>query len=329
MRASRLLSIVLLLQNRGRMTAQELADELEVSVRTIYRDMGSLGAAGIPIYGDSGHSGGFSLVDGYRTRLTGLPGDEAEALALAGLPGPAAELGLGAVLAAAELKLTVALPSGLRGQTGRIRERFHLDSPGRRRDAEPLPHLADLAGAVWEQRPIRVRYLRWAVPQEVDRALDPYGIVLKGSIWYLVAGDSAGDGSIRTYRVSQILALSVENATFERPAGFDLAEHWQSSQADSDARRLRGQAAVRLAPDALSRLPELFEPAIVRAVRESAEPPGEDGWIRAVLPIESVAHAVPQLLRLGGEVEVLTPPELRRALAAAAALILAHYAGDH
>ena len=337
------------------MTAQELADELEVSVRTVYRDIDSLSTAGIPVQGDAGHSGGFSLVDGYRTRLSGLrgggdrngdgDGPEVGALPLTGLPGPAAELSLGAVLAAAQVQLTAALPANLRTQTARIRERFHLDSPSWYREAESLPHLAALAGAVWDQRPIQVRYQRWGAGEEVHRALDPYGIVLKGGVWYLVAGNSAGDGSVRTYLVSQILALSVQDATFDRPAGFDLAEHWSTCLAEHwsihmaehwriytaefDARRFHAEAAIRLAPDALRRLPDLFEPAVCQAVEASASPPDAAGWVRAVIPIESPAHALPLLLRLGGDVEVLSPTELRRAATSEAARMLALYTGGH
>lgn len=189
MRASRLLSILLLLQTRGRMTADQLAGELEVSVRTVYRDVESLAAAGVPLYADRGPRGGYQLLDGFRTRLTGLTSDEADSLFLAGMPGPAADMGLGTVLAAAQLKLLAALPPELRDRAGRIRERFHLDAPGWFRRAEPTPHLAAVADAVWQQRRVRVRYLRWnrggLLP--VDRTLEPLGVVLKAGSWYLIA----------------------------------------------------------------------------------------------------------------------------------------------
>src|SRR3954447_6170597 len=180
MRAGRLVSLLLLLQTRGRMTARELADELEVSVRTVYRDVESLGSAGVPIYADRGPAGGYQLLDGYRTRLTGLSADEAETLFLAGLPGPAAELGFGTVLAAAELKLLAALPSVMRDRAGRLRERFHLDPAGWFYEAGETPHLAAVAAAVWEQRAIQVRYQRAGRSGEVTRTLAPLGLVLKG-----------------------------------------------------------------------------------------------------------------------------------------------------
>src|ERR1017187_8313765 len=149
MRASRLVSIILLLQARGQLTAAQLAKELEVSVRTVYRDVESLHTAGIPLYGDAGHHGGYQLLDGYRTRLTGLSAEEAKALSLSGLPGPAAELGLGSVLATAQLKVQAALPPALAEQLGVTAQRFHLDATGWYAQAEDAPFLPAVAGAVW------------------------------------------------------------------------------------------------------------------------------------------------------------------------------------
>jgi predicted DNA-binding transcriptional regulator YafY len=188
MRASRLISLLLLLQTRGRMTAQQLADTLEVSVRTIYRDVDSLSAAGIPLYGDAGPAGGYQLIGGYRTRLTGFTTGEAEALVLAGAPEAAAELGLGAVLAAARLKLSAALPPGLRERAAVVEERFHLDAPNWYSDGDPSPHLTAVAQAVWSQCRIGVVYRRWTAPTDVARTLEPHGIVLKGGRWYLDSG---------------------------------------------------------------------------------------------------------------------------------------------
>ncbi|HKG24299.1 MAG TPA: YafY family protein [Thermomicrobiales bacterium] len=323
MRASRLLSILLLLQTRGRMTAQALADELEVSVRTIYRDVDSLSAAGVPVYGDRGPDGGYQLLDGYRTRLTGLTPDEAESLFLAGIPGPAAELGLGTVLAAAQLKLMAALPPELRSRAGRIRERFHLDAPGWFEDAEQPLHLETVADAVWNQKPLRVRYHRWG--GEVERTLHPLGLVLKGGAWYLVA---AVDGQERTYRISRILALETLDGRFERPAGFDLTAYWASWSENFMDRLYRDEAVVRLSPRALELLPYYFNPTAARATMASASPPDAAGWTRVTMPIESVEHALGGLLRFGAEAEVVSPPELRRRMAEAAVGLVALYRPD-
>ena len=221
MRASRLVSILLLLQTRGRLTAPQLAAELEVSVRTIYRDVESLSEAGVPIYGDAGPAGGYQLLGGYRTRLTGLTAAEAEALQFAGMPGAAAELGLGTVLATAQLKLDAALPPELRERSARITERFLLDAPGWYHDGDSSPHLDAIADAVWNQRRIEVRYRRWVAPTDVTRILEPHGIVLKGGKWYVVA---RCDGALRTYRISQVLSLTpleegVRAAGGVQPAG--------------------------------------------------------------------------------------------------------------
>ncbi|MFJ7278183.1 helix-turn-helix transcriptional regulator [Kitasatospora sp. NPDC098663] len=322
MRASRLISLLLLLQNRGRMTARQLADELEVSVRTVYRDLEALGAAGIPLFGEAGHGGGYQLLDGYRTRLTGLTADESQTLFLAGLPGQAAELGLGEVLAAAQLKLRAALPAELRERAGRIQERFHLDAPGWYGDVDETPHLAAVAAALWDRRRVWVRYRRWKAPTEVERRLEPYGLVLKAGRWYLVA---AADGATpRTYRVDQILELRELGEEFEMPAGFDLVAHWRDGLADFHARLHTAEATVRLSSRGVARGREQFGRAFDRAVADSGVAEA-DGWTRASVPIESLGHAHDGFLGLGTDVEVLEPPELRARLAATARALADRY----
>lgn len=323
MRASRLVSILLLLQARGRLTAQQIADELGVSVRTVYRDVESLSAAGVPLYGAAGHDGGYRLVDGYRTRLTGLTPEEADVLFLAGLPGPAADLGLGTVLATTQLKLMAALPDALRERAAVLQQRFHLDTSNWYARDEPTAHLAAVADAVWNQRRIRIRYRRWATPQEVTRTLEPHGMVVKAGRWYVVAGQP---GSVRTYRVSQILRLQTLDSVFERPDGFDLAEHWASYLKEFNERRHRGDALVRLSPDLLRRLPDLLEPAAAQAAQASAGPPDSNGRIEVTIPIESLEHATGVLLRLGAQAEILAPPELRHRITETVTALATTYA---
>ncbi|MCG8927504.1 YafY family protein [Lentzea sp. CC55] len=320
MRASRLVSLLLLLQTKGRMTAQALADELEVSVRTIYRDVDSLHAAGVPLYGDAGPSGGYRLLDGYRTRLTGLTEQEAESLFLAGLPGPAAELGLGEAVSAAQLKLMAALPSPMRDRASRRAERFHLDAPSWYYDPERSPFLEVVADAVWRSRLLEVGYRRWRAPEDVTRVLRPLGLVLKAGRWYLVA---QGQTRISTYRVSQIRSVTVLEESFERPEGFDLAAHWAASLEEFQARQYTGEAVVRLSPRGWESFSSHVLPLVARAAEESAVEDG--GGVRVRIPIESVAHATGMLLRMAGEVEVLEPAELREQVTEAVRRLAAIY----
>jgi predicted DNA-binding transcriptional regulator YafY len=307
MRASRLISLLLLLQNRGRMTAQALADELEVSVRTIYRDVDALNTAGVPLHGDAGHAGGYQLLGGYRTRLTGLTTAEAQTLFLSGLPGPAAELGLGSVLDAATLKLRAALPASLRDNADRLRERFFLDARGWYRQADDVPHLALVAQAVWDRQVIEVQYRRWRKPTEVSRRLEPHGLVLKAGVWYVVARCG---GTFRTYRVDQIADASSCEMTFDPEPGFDLEAYWMSYLADFQRFLHAGAAVIRLSPDGTRRMRGLLSSEVVTAVGAAGvfDP---DGWVRARVPIESASQALADFLRLGADLEIVEPAELR------------------
>ncbi|PXY19904.1 transcriptional regulator [Prauserella sp. PE36] len=320
MRASRLLSVLLLLQNRGRMTADELASELEVSVRTVYRDIEALAEAGVPVYADRGRSGGYRLVGGYRTRLTGLSEEEARSLALAGLPVAAAELGLGTVLAAAQLKLYAALPEELRTRAGQVAERFYLDVPGWHRGIERLDRLEEVADAVWRSRRLKVTYRRWD-DSVVERVLEPLGLVLKAGNWYLAA---RCDGSERTYRVSRIDELA-DDGGFVRPDGFDLAGYWRQWSEQFERRMFPRVAVVRLSPLGRDLVPFYLGAVGARALRESGGEPDEDGWSRVELPVEPGAPALGELLHFGAELEVLEPADLRKQVAEAVARMGALY----
>jgi predicted DNA-binding transcriptional regulator YafY len=320
MLASRLLSILMLLQTRGRMSAAALAAEFEVSVRTIHRDIDQLSAAGIPVYADRGRSGGFALMDGYRTKLTGLTEPEAEALFLTGLPGPAAELGLADAVAAARLKLTAALPPHMQPSAERIAQRFHLDPAGWFHAANPQPSLQTVARALWSERMLSFQYRSDGALR--PRKLGPLGLVLKGGAWYLVAQAAK---AIRTYRVANIHDPEILDEKFARPKNFDLAAHWEKSARDYERGVYKGEAEVRLSPKGMEWL-ELLGPYVRDAARETAKP-DRDGWVRCTLPIESVTHGAHELLRLREEVEVLGPRELRKAMVDALASLTRHHRG--
>jgi len=306
MRASRLVQLLLLLQSRGRTTAGVLATELEVSERTIHRDVDALSAAGVPIYAERGPHGGIQLVDGYRTRLTGLTADEAEALFLSGLPGPAAELGLGTVVAAARLKVLASLPTDLRARAARLVERFHLDAAAWFHDADHVPHLAVLAEAVWEGRRARIEYDRGSGP--VERELDPLGLVLKAGVWYVVG---SVDGAIRTYRAARIRSVGLTGEPVERPREFDLAAYWAASTAAYERDAPRIDVTVRVAPAAIDQLAELVGQRAVRAA-ETLPVEDPDGWRHLRLSIDWPEEAPARLLAVGDGIEVLEPPNVRR-----------------
>jgi predicted DNA-binding transcriptional regulator YafY len=319
MRASRLVSLLLLLQSRGGQTAAELARELEVSVRTIHRDVDALSASGVPIYADRGPHGGIRLVDGYRTRLTGMTADEAEALFLAGLPGPAAELGLGTVVAAARLKVLASLPTELRGRASRLVERFHLDAAAWYHADEAVPHLGELSEAVWEAQRVQIGYNRG--DKTVDRVLEPLGLVLKAGVWYLVA---AADGQPRTYRVSRVSRVTTLDGPFERPAAFDLATFWAEASAAYERDTPRVEVVVRIARDRLDRLRGVIGERPYDTI-ERLEDPDPDGWLRIRLRLDWPNEATTQILAVGPGCELLEPEPLRRRIAEEARRLASRY----
>lgn len=319
MRASRLLSILILLQMRGRLSAEALAEEFEVSVRTIYRDVDQLSAAGVPIYAERGRSGGFQLHDGYRTKLTGFTPQEADALLLSGVGAAAQDLGLGPNLAAAQLKLLASLPPESGASAERVSARFHLDPVNWYTRADASDVLQPLAAAVWSERRVRVRYESWK--EVVERTLEPLGLVLKGGVWYLVANVK---GRARTYRVSNIQALETLETTFVRPRRFNLERYWKTWSQEFETRLLTAHADIEISPAGRRLLRDTNAAAHEALVTEHAacKPAG---WVRARVPIESIEMATGMFLRLGADVKVRAPPELRTAIAAEARKIAALY----
>jgi predicted DNA-binding transcriptional regulator YafY len=325
--SARLMSILLRLQLRGRVAAAELASEFEVSVRTIYRDVDALSAAGVPVYAQRGRNGGVVLKPGWRQPLQGLSGltaPEARSVPLAGLRSAARDLGLGVEAADVQLRLLASLPADAVADATRMAERFHVDPLPWYHRPEELPLLPALAAAVWEGRRVRVHYASWK--GEAERTLAPLGLVLKGGLWYLVATElrkpprAESRTEPRTYRASGIRRLSTLHQTAPRPAGFVLQTHWPQAVAQFEARLMQGRATVRLSPEGL-RILRAERPAAAEWAVRTQRPVtlrGRAGWIEAELPTEPEAYAARQLLRLGTEVEVLAPAALRAAVAAEA-----------
>ncbi|MGI5468345.1 helix-turn-helix transcriptional regulator [Streptomyces sp. CA-132043] len=329
MRAARLIKMVLLLQSRSSMTGAELARELEVSERTVARDVLSLSEAGIPVYADRGRTGGYRLIGGYRTRLTGLGRSEAEALFLAGVPSALRELGLADAASAARLKVSAALLPELRDAATGAAQRFHLDAPGWYQEPSTPELLPTIAEALWDDRVLTARYDRKGT--EVDRVLEPYGLVLKAGVWYLAAeaadgrggtGDRAGDGGrdrarCRVYRVERFRSVAAGADRFVRDPDFDLPAFWEERAAQFARSILRDEVTVRLTPAGARRLPHVTDRVAAREALDAAPDPDGQGRITVTLAVESPDVACSQLLGLGPEAEVLAPPELRARFAAA------------
>ncbi|MGW3600089.1 helix-turn-helix transcriptional regulator [Streptomyces sp. NPDC005133] len=315
MRAARLIKMVLLLQSRPAMTAAELARELEVSERTITRDAQALSEAGVPVYADRGRAGGYRLVGGYRTRLTGLARNEAEALFLSGLPSALREMGLEDAASAARLKVSAALLPSLRDASDTAAQRFHLDAPGWYQEPVTPELLSAVAEAVWDDRMVKARYRRGGPGSEVERELAPYGLVLKAGVWYVCA--RAGT-DFRVYRIDRFAAVAVTDERFVRDEDFDLPAFWDERAAQFARSILRTEVTVRVSEAGVGRLPHVVDRSAALDALDAAGPPDVDGWRTVVLPVESLDVAYSQLLALGPELEVLEPADLRTRFGTAA-----------
>ncbi|MGH8792363.1 MAG: helix-turn-helix transcriptional regulator [Stackebrandtia sp.] len=388
MRAARLISLVLLLQNRGRLSGAELAAELSVSRRTVARDVLELAEAGIPVYAERGRAGGYRLLDGFRTRLTGLDRAEVEALFLSGAPDALRGLGMDGAALAASLKVGAAISPSAREAPVRVKQRFYLDAPGWFRRTEHPPQLEALSRAVWGDLLVEAKYLRGrrlregTAPAPVSRVLAPYGLVLKAGVWYLAAGvngpkgqfakscpqapgypqaepkqlagqaeggigstpwgggvaapehggasssrgaEAPREASFRVYRVDRFDDVLLSETSFERDPDFDLAEFWAANAEEFDRSLLRETAVLRLSPAGLKGLPRAVSRPAAEAALASASEPDARGWVTVTLPVESVDIAYAEVLGLGPEAEVVSPPVLRSRLAEAAARLAETY----
>ena len=318
MRADRLVSLVLLLQARGRLPARALAAELEVSVRTVYRDIAALNTAGVPVVTESGPNGGSWLLDGYRFPLRGLSSDEASALLVLGVPAAVAELGLADVLAAAQRKISITSGNGDREPA-----LIHLDMPRWYHGAEHVPHLPALASAVRERRQLRLGYRRGDDGPETTRVVRPLGLVNKAGVWYLVAVAAGRDEPV-VFRAGRIVSARDLVDTFARPSGFELAAFWAGWSASFQASRPKVEVRLRASPAALAAFPEVFGDA-VRPALEAAGLVDAAGFREVTLTFEHETAAVTRLAGFGGQVEVLSPASVRTRLVATARELLDRY----
>lgn len=318
MRADRLLSILMLLQVQQRVTTRDLARRLEVSDRTIHRDMGALGAAGVPIVAERGVGGGWSLLEEYRTNLNGLNDAEVRALFLAQPGRVLSDLGLRQAADTALLKLQAALPGAARRDAEHARARLHVDGAGWGQSAEAVPLLPALQAAVWHDWRIRLGYRR-SDDTLVERVVDPLGLVAKGSIWYLIA--AVGD-TIRTYRIARAQSAEPNGEPCARPPNFDLAAFWEQSKAEFKA-NLPQYPATLLVDAAIYD----YMRAVGRYARVvSAGPPDDHGWMQVEMLFEGQLNACEYVLGFGPRVEVIAPAALRAQVISTAQQIVALYA---
>jgi len=313
-----MISLLTHLQVRGQMTAAELAQHLEVSQRTVQRDIEALVASGVPIRSLRGPDGGYQLPGGYRTRLNGVAADEAPALAFLGLAGPAGELGLDGPLRAARGKVWAALTDQARDRAERTAQRFHLDPARWYGTSEPTPLLTALAEAVWRDQRVRVRARREGTVTE--RVLDPLGLVLAAGDWYLLAHR---DRALRTYRVARLVHVELLDDPARRPAGFVLAQAWADARRELETRHDLLEVTVRVASSALPRLRR----QVAVAGQDRIDLTDPRLHVEVTVPFESASWARTALLGLGADVEVLGPADLREQIGAQARATAAHYNG--
>jgi len=305
MRGDRLLSILLCLQSHGKMTTSELASKLEVSERTIHRDMEALSTAGIPVYAERGSSGGWTLMEGYRTNLTGLHTDEMMSLLLAHPSEALSELGLHKEYDSALLKLLASLPKTLQEDASFVRERIHIDGAGWNAASHSAAWLSLVQEAVWETKQLVIRYASTSSQTEAsERTIEPLGLVVKGNIWYVIARTREGD--YRTYRISRIEHASKIEQIFERPADFNLAAHWDASVQSFKTNLPRYEAVIQANNAILTRM----EFARFATVLDREPLDGTAHWSRAHIQFDTLESAASYLLGYGPEAIVVAPQEL-------------------
>lgn len=314
MKASRLLSILMTLQVRGRRTADQLAAELEVSARTIHRDVDELSAAGVPIYAERGREGGFRLLDGYQTKLTGLDADEASVLMLSGIGSALDDLGLTDALSQTERKLMAALPEATRGKAALVADRFHLDPFSWYRKKEGAPYVIAIARAVWADQRISIHYESWKGP--IQRDLDPIAVVLKAGDWYLIGRAQ----TMRVYKIANMQSVSLLESRFDRPTDFDVSQFWGEWITSFEVHIRGNRARLRVTQKGQNLLKDMGRSPIA-----SFPVPDHPDVTDIDLAVEGEANTVRQILSLGAEAEVIAPETLRLAVQHAVSKIAKFY----
>ncbi len=320
MRADRLLSLLMLLQARGRMTAKALAEKLEVSVRTIYRDIEALSMAGVPVYAETGRAGGFDLLDSYRTSLTGLNQGELSALFMLSIPAPLTGLQASQELQSALLKLSAAAPGTARQDESVSHKRIHLDWEGWEVVEEPLNFLRTIERALRQDSRLMIRFQPYYL-LEVEQIVEPYGLVAKAGAWHLVYARSE---RTRVIRVAGLLDVKETGEPFQRRGDFDLEAFWEDWCTRKEQRRMSYPVILLVSADLAPDLPR-YLPGRIDWATAALEPPDEGGRRRMQIKFESLWEARAALLGLGGAVEVLEPPALRASMADYARQIVERY----
>lgn len=313
MRADRLMSTLLLLQAHGQMTGRELADRLEVSERTVHRDMDALSAAGVPVYAMRGARGGWQLEEDWRTQVPGLDEAELRALLMA-QPRVIGNVGLAAAAERAVEKLMAALPGALRERAVSIRQRLHVDTSGWYASTEDLSMLPVVQDAVSSDRKLTFSYLQPG-KERGRRTVDPLGLVAKGNTWYLVANTPRG---FRTYRVSRMEEAKLHDTPCKRPANFDLAAYWKLST-EEFARQWKGfGVTLRLDPKAASHMKTWR----THAPATEVAPADADGWTTLRVEFSCPDEALFVVMGFGPRAEIVEPETLREKVGEQLAILL-------
>jgi predicted DNA-binding transcriptional regulator YafY len=321
MRADRLLSLLLILQTRGRCSAQQLAEELEVSERTIYRDVEALSTSGVPVYTERGPGGGISLVETYRTSLTGLTEDEVQALFMLNVPSSLDQIGVSQDLKTALLKLFASLPESFLKGEQRVRQRVYLDSTPWSYSEETLPCLPAIQAALWNDQKLKIHY-SMPFTVESEGVCEPYGLVSKANVWQLILKMS---GRLRVLPVRDILTAKLLDEVFIRPPDFDLQRFWEEWLNETEKRRPVFTTRVRAAPALIPELIRLFGKRISEQTQTNN--PDKDGWFYLKLTFDSFFAARQRLLGYGAAIEVLEPVQLRLSIADFGRQIAKRYEG--